>query len=118
MLNFNSIIIGTQNPKRLAEFYRDVFGEDTKLMEEKWYGWQVGDAYFSVGEHSKIKGKAKEPQRMIVNFETKEVREEFERIKKIGAKVIKEPYQMEDTWIATFADPDGNYFQLMGPWEK
>jgi predicted enzyme related to lactoylglutathione lyase len=21
-------------------------------------------------------------------------------------------------WIATFADPDGNYFQLMTPWEE
>jgi predicted lactoylglutathione lyase len=23
-----------------------------------------------------------------------------------------------EMWIATFADPDGNYFQLMSPWEK
>ncbi len=22
-----------------------------------------------------------------------------------------------DGWIATFSDPDGNYFQLMTPWE-
>ena len=42
---------------------------------------------------------------------------EFARIKKLGAKVIKEPYEMEKMWIATFADPDGNYFQLMSPWK-
>jgi len=24
---------------------------------------------------------------------------------------------LEGGWIATFADPDGNYFQLMSPWE-
>lgn len=47
--------------------------------------------------------------------------EEFERIKKTGAKVIKEPYnpgEAPDMLIATFADPDGNYFQLMSPWEE
>jgi predicted lactoylglutathione lyase len=35
----------------------------------------------------------------------------------VGAKVIKEPYQMGDAWISTLADPDGNYFQLMTPWD-
>jgi predicted enzyme related to lactoylglutathione lyase len=29
--------------------------------------------------------------------------------------VIKEPYEMEGGWIATLADPDGNYFQLVSP---
>ena len=42
--------------------------------------------------------------------------EEFERIKAAGAEVVKEPYEIEGMWIATFADPDGNYFQLMSPW--
>jgi len=35
---------------------------------------------------------------------------------------VKEPYQMgeapgQDVAIATFADPDNNYFQLMSPME-
>ena len=42
---------------------------------------------------------------------------EFKRIEKTGATVIKEPYEMQGAMIATFADPDGNYFQLMTPWE-
>jgi predicted enzyme related to lactoylglutathione lyase len=37
----------------------------------------------------------------------------------LGTRVVAEPYRMGegDMWIATFADPDGNYFQLMSPWE-
>ena len=46
------------------------------------------------------------------------MKDEFERIKAAGATVIKEPYEMGDAWIATLADPDGNYFQLMSPWES
>jgi predicted enzyme related to lactoylglutathione lyase len=29
--------------------------------------------------------------------------------------VIAEPYAIGEGWIATLADPDGNYFQLMTP---
>jgi predicted enzyme related to lactoylglutathione lyase len=51
----------------------------------------------------------------MFNFETLQVKEEFERIKEFGGVVIKEPYEMEGGWIATLADPDGNYFQLVSP---
>ena len=66
-----------------------------------------------------MKGKAKDPGRVMFNLETTEVKEQFERIKMIeGAKVIQEPYEMGGGMIATFADPDGNYFQLMTPWDS
>ena len=60
-------------------------------------------------------GSTKDPGRVIFNFETAQVKEEFDRIKAIGAVVIKEPYEMGQGWIATLADPDGNYFQLTTP---
>ncbi len=116
MLNFNSIMIGSSQPKVLAEFYKKVFCKAADWSDESWAGWQVGATHFTLGEHSEVKGTAKEPQRIILNFETKEVKEEYARIKGLGAKVVKALYQMEGTWIATFADPDGNYFQIMTPW--
>ena len=68
-----------------------------------------------------MKGKSKNRERIMLNFETHDVPGEFERIKNAGAIVIAEPYQMGDDpdgWIARVADPDGNFFQLMTPWEK
>lgn len=112
-------MVGTMQPKVMGAFYEKVFGKKPDMTEGQWSGWSVGSAFFSVGQHSKMKGKAKDPGRVIFNFETKEVKKEFERIKKIkGAKVVKKPYEMSGGWIATFADPDGNYFQLMTPWES
>ena len=109
-------MVGSMQPKVLAEFYEKVLGKPADMAEGNWYGWQVGSAFFSIGQHSQMKGQTKDPGRVMFNFETKKVKEEFERIKGLGAKVIAEPYQMESAWIATFADPDGNYFQLMSPW--
>ncbi|OGO30574.1 MAG: hypothetical protein A2Z29_11400 [Chloroflexi bacterium RBG_16_56_11] len=117
MLKVSSVMIGTARPKALNDFYAKVFAKPAEWAEAGWSGWQVGDMYFMIGKHSEVKGKAKEPQRVIINFEIKDVKKEFKRIKDLGAKVIEEPYEMAGAWIGTFADPDGNYFQVMSPWE-
>jgi predicted enzyme related to lactoylglutathione lyase len=117
MLNLNSIMIGTKQPIALAAFYEKVLGKPADMVDQDngFWGWQVGSAFLSVLEHSEMGGHTKDPGRMIFNFETAQVKEEFERIKAIGAEVIKEPYEMGQGWIATLADPDGNYFQLVTP---
>jgi len=117
-LNFNSIIIGSSDPKKLIAFYKKVLGEKVEWGEEEWAGWQVGSGHLIIGPHDKVRGKSKEPERILLNFETKNLKEEFARIKELGAKVVAEPYRPEQEQgmtIATFADPDGNYFQLMTP---
>ena len=117
MLNLNSVMIGTKRPAALADFYEKVLGKPADMVDQEngFWGWQVGNSYLSVLEHSEVEGNAKEPARVMFNFETAQVKEEFERMKAAGAAVIKEPYEMGGGWIATLADPDGNYFQLVTP---
>ncbi len=119
-LNFNSILLSSGDHKKLIEFYRQVFDKKPDMEDDTYAGFLVGNGFFSMGGHDKVKGKSPNPERVLFNFETKEVKSEFARISKIkGCKVIKEPYSMEgwDGLIATLADPDGNFFQLMTPWE-
>ena len=117
MLNLNSVMIGTKQPVALAAFYEKVFGKPADMIDPDngFWGWQVGGAFMSVLDHSEMVGSAKDPGRVMFNFETSQVKEEFDRIKALGGTVIKEPYKMGEGWIATLADPDGNYFQLLNP---
>lgn len=117
MLNLNSVMIGTKQAKELVAFYEQVFGKPADMVdaENGFHGWQAGSAYFSILEHSEMGGNTKDPGRVMLNFETSQVKEEYERIKAIGGAVIHEPYEMGGGWIATLADPDGNYFQLITP---
>ena len=117
MLNLNSVMIGTKQPAVMAAFYEKVLGKPAEMVDQEngFWGWQVGSAYLSVLEHSEMGGQARDPGRIMFNFETSQVREEFERMKASGATVIREPYEMGGGWIATLADPDGNYFQLVTP---
>jgi predicted enzyme related to lactoylglutathione lyase len=117
MLNLNSVMIGTKQPQALATFYEKVIGKPADMVdtENGFFGWQVGGAYLSVLEHSEMTGNTKDPGRVMFNFETTQVKEEFERIQAAGGSVVREPYEMGGGWIATMADPDGNYFQLVTP---
>ena len=117
MLNLNSVMIGTKQSAALAAFYEKVLGKPADMVdpENGFWGWQVGGAFLSVLEHSEMGGGTKDPGRVMFNFETEQVQEEFDRIKAAGATVIREPYDMGGGWIATLADLDGNYFQLVTP---
>ncbi len=116
-LNLNSVMLGTSQPEVLAAFYEKVFARPADMVEGDWHMWQAGNCALSVGEHSEVQGQTKEPSRIILNIETKAVKEEFERLKALNTTIIKEPYEMGGGWIATLADPDGNYLQLMTPWD-
>jgi predicted enzyme related to lactoylglutathione lyase len=72
----------------------------------------------TVGPHDQVKGKNSDPGRVMWNIETSDVKGEFEKLKAAGATVVQEPYQpggSAEMWIATFSDPDDNYFQLLSP---
>jgi predicted enzyme related to lactoylglutathione lyase len=117
MLSLTSVMIGTKQLKDLAAFYEKVIGKPADMSDSAngFFGWKIGNAFISVLEHSEMGGKTKDPGRVMFIFETIQVKEEFERIKALGAVVVREPYEMGGGWIATLTDPDGNYFQLMTP---
>lgn len=113
LAGFN-INITSEQPDVLAAWYRDVL-ELPPVPE-------MGEAAFSLGErtallidgHSETQGKAKEPQRMLVNFMVEDMESERGRLLERGVEFIRPPEREE--WggvITTFLDPDGNYLQLI-----
>ncbi|MGH9282312.1 MAG: VOC family protein [Acidimicrobiales bacterium] len=121
-LDLNSVMLGSEDPKALADFYAQVLGDPNPQWTDDangWYGWQVGSAGLAIGPHSEVKGRSSEPARTMLNFETADVRAEFDRIRGVGAEVVAEPYEPGGGMLmCTFADPDGNYFQLTSPWQQ
>ena len=117
-MDFNSILIGSENPKRLTDYYAKLFG--APIFDDNGYtGWQIGSGWVTIGPHDEVSGRNPQPGRLIWNIETPDVKGEFERFKAAGATVVREPYgpgdESDEGLIATFADPDDNYFQLMSP---
>ncbi len=118
-MDFNSILIGSEDPDRLVEYYSRVLGEPGMSMD-RYTSWQIGRGYVTVGPHSEVQGPNAHPGRIIWNIESRDVKGDFDRMVAAGAIVVREPYSFEEapgSWIATLADPDGNLFQLVSPME-
>ena len=122
-LNLNSIMLGSEDSKKLADFYSQVLGAPNPDWSDEangWFGFQAGEGGLVIGAHSEVHGQNEQPGRIMLNFSTPDVKGEFERIKGVGAKVVAEPYEPgggDGMLMCTFADPDGNYFQLSTPWD-
>ncbi len=118
-MNFNSILIGSEDPQRLVDYYTRLFGEPV-FSEGGYSGWQLGSGFITVGPHDEVTGRNAHPGRLLWNIESADVQADFDRLKAAGATVVREPYGMDEEMpglIATFSDPDDNYFQLMSPME-
>ncbi len=120
-MKLNGVMIGSENPKVLGEFYTKVLGKPG-WQQDDWYGFDAQGGSLMIGPHSEVKGSNQSPARLMIAFETTKLEAEFKTLKELGARVVAEPYQPDkknspDTWLATLADPDNNYLQLATPWK-
>ena len=114
------ILLSSENPKALAEFYQDKVGikikEEYEMGEgESTFEMEVGEGNsLYINSHSEVKGKNNQPQRYIINFEVANIDEAIKEVSGKSVKIIAEKYHIEGYgYIATFEDLNGNYFQLV-----
>lgn len=116
-----SILLFSENAKKLAKFYRETVGLKQTLEaelgenNEELFGFEIGKGPgLSIMDHSKVKGTNKNPERMIFNLEVDDIKKEAKRLSGVKVKKIQDIYHVEGYgYIATFADVDDNFFQLV-----
>jgi predicted enzyme related to lactoylglutathione lyase len=113
VINFN-VNVCSEDPERLRAFYADVVGLP-RMPQVSPAVFMAGPAGFLVDGHSEVKGKAREPQRVMLTFTVEDIEAEESRLRAAGVEFIRpatrEPWGGQ---VATFLDPDGNYCQLVG----
>lgn len=117
-MNLSGLLIGTDNTQRMRDYYTKLFGKPN-WDGDGFFGWMIGKGSVTIGAHDQVKGKNPTPGRVIWNLESADVKGDFAKLKAAGATVVKEPYELgmgdQKAWVATLADPDNNYFQLISP---
>ena len=108
------VILWTENVERLAAFYRDVLELTPHSVRDTLVAFRFGDVRLSVGLHSGVKGRAKDPNRVMVNLGVRDIHGTYARLQRKGV-VFSRPPEREHWggWVATFQDPDGNILQLL-----
>ncbi|MBI2595519.1 VOC family protein [Candidatus Daviesbacteria bacterium] len=117
-----SIILFSEDAKKLADFYKEKVGLKLTLEAEmgeentSLYGFDFGGGPgLYMMNHSKVKGSSQEPERFMFNLEVSgNIEEAVKKLEDAGVKKIQDIYHIENYgYIATFEDIDGNYFQLV-----
>jgi catechol 2,3-dioxygenase-like lactoylglutathione lyase family enzyme len=116
----DSVAIWSENWRELADWYKGVFGLEENmtldLPDDTGTNLKVGDGsvLFWFGYHDRVKGKTKEPFRIMVAFEVEDVFETFKVLKEKDVKFIAMPQlsPTKDFHFATMQDPDGNTINL------
>ena len=110
------VILHSERPDQLVEFYRDVVGLTPRFEVTPGAFSASADAPFNliVEPHSAVRGSAAEPERLMLNFVVDDARAEQQRLKSRGVPFIRDAAEEPGVGLfATFADPDGNYCQLI-----
>jgi predicted enzyme related to lactoylglutathione lyase len=123
IINLEGILLFSDDAKKLADFYGEVVGlslEDEMVMgdnNEEVFIFKMGSSNsptLTIMSHSKVKGTNRMPERMMFNLEVDDIAAETKRVTTAGAKLVQDVYHVQDYGqVATFADPDNNYFQFV-----
>ncbi len=131
MFKTKYLLYWSETPDELVKFYTDILGLElldktdipAKDGLEKDYGYDLKLSETNIlwiGHHDKVKGKSKEPHRIMINLNTDEVQRWFETVRDAGCEILQEPtltpFATEDNpvYVCTWLDPEGNCWQFMG----
>ncbi len=108
------VTIWTDNLKRLLAFYRDTLGLTPHSVHEDFVNFRFGGMRLNLGLHDEVKGRTREPYRIMINLGVEDIHRQHTRLVERGVEFIREPEQEHwGGWVATFLDPDGNTLQLL-----
>ena len=98
----------------MARFYRDRLGLAPRTSKPDFINFDWHGVRLSVGVHDRVRGKSREPLRIMVNLAVDDIAAVHARLAAAGVTFTRPP-EAED-WggrVASFLDPDGNLLQLM-----
>jgi len=115
------VLLFSHNPEKLAKFYREKLGLkatfEGEMGDDKktFYMFEMKEGCpLTILYHDKVDGMNDNPERVLINYEVDDIESEAKRLEGADVKKIAGIYHIEDYgYVATFADIDGNYFQLV-----
>ena len=117
MIKIVSLHLCSEQPQKLAAFYQTLLSVEPPWAHEDVIGFMIGDFRLEIMKHSEVSGTNQQPQRIFFDLQVDDVQIAFAQMMEIGATAVQEPYHYADEEVsftlATLADIDGNYFQLV-----
>ena len=111
---FAGIIISTDNLNKMNDFYVKLLGVQPNNHSDYHSSFHFKDFKLIITTHDKVKGKAKDKYRKMINSSVDDIFKSYEKLKSMNVKIIQKPYQEEwGGYICTFEDIDENIVQFI-----
>jgi predicted enzyme related to lactoylglutathione lyase len=104
-----SLLIGSSRVDHMKSWYRRAFD----ITENDMGAFEFGPVQLFIETHSDVEGNVKEPARVIINLNVDDCSGLASHLKELGTRFVRQVEQEPFGLIATVADPDGNYLQLI-----
>lgn len=111
------VILLSDNPGRLAEFYGRVLGcafqrEDHGALAEH-FGCDVGEVHFGIHPPANFHRTAPRGVSAAIAFNVSSLDEPMAVLTQLGATQIQAPHDEGFGLVTSYLDPDGNPFELV-----
>ena len=108
------IIIWTERLEEMSDFYRNALGIAPHSVRPDFVAFRWGAMRLSIGAHDRVKGRAQDPHRIMVNLSVADIHAAHDSLRGKGVRFVRPPEREHwGGYVATLKDPDGNLLQLM-----
>lgn len=115
-MQIDLIVIRTENPKELSEFYKQI-GMDFEYHQHgkgTWhYSTEIGKTVFEI--YPLMKNQEKPDKSLRLGFTIENLDEVIEKLRRENVKIIREPKESEWGYFAIIEDLDGRKIELKKP---
>ncbi|HYC23165.1 MAG TPA: VOC family protein [Candidatus Bathyarchaeia archaeon] len=119
----SAVLLVSRDPKRLADFYRDVIG--VPLREERHgaslphWGCNLGEIHFAIHPIETFPDRQSGTGSVKLAFTVFDIQALVRRLEASGISLLYRPRDTGFFWSTAIHDPDGNmieFTQLSDPW--
>lgn len=116
-VHISGILLISKDPKRLADFYREIIGVPLKSEQhgdsDAHYGCEIGDLHFAIhGHHEEGEGNNIGTGAVKLAFEVFDMSEFIKKLETAKIRMLFQPRDKGFMKITAISDPDGNIVEL------
>ncbi|HEX9708869.1 MAG TPA: VOC family protein [Candidatus Thermoplasmatota archaeon] len=110
-------ILVSRDPEALARFYADALAlsfvrEEHAGLAPHW-GVDIGAVHFGIHPPANFKRASAGNGSVVLAFDVTSLSECLSRLERLGAECVQAPHDEGFGVVASFADPDGNLFEVV-----
>jgi predicted enzyme related to lactoylglutathione lyase len=111
------VILASPNPEALAKFYSSALGIDFEREEHggllEHYGADIGEVHFGIHPPENLSKPSAGNSSTSIAFNVESLQQVVARLNEMGAVEVSAPHNEGFGMTATYADPLGNFFEVV-----